>query len=256
MNASRHIHRRPTRQRGFSMVELMIALLIGLFLLGGLSTLLQDNRRTSVAQAQLARLQDDERNALSLMTAQIQQAGYFPDPTVNTAVTALTAQALIPAGVPFFGQTGGQGAAGDIFDLRYTTASGDGILTCMGLSNTTGSNQMYVDYYLVQNGQLSCDGQGHGLVGDYNTNVNALRPNTISVTNLTVMYGIDSTGSGNGVNMYKSANNMSVADWSNVKSVQITLTFSNPLWSQANPAGQPQFVSVSRIVGVMAQLGI
>lgn len=255
MNASLHPHLRPLAHNGFSMIELLIALLIGLFLLGGLSALVQDNRRTSVAQAQLARLQDEERLALSLMTAQIQQAGYFPDPTTNTAATALPAVPLLPAGVPFFGQSGYAGAAGDILILRYATANGDGILNCMGLSNVTPGIKTSTDFYFVQNGQLTCDAT-NGLVGDYNTNTNSLRPNTISISKLVILYGIDSTSTGLGVNMYKSALQMAQIDYSNVKSIQFTLTFTNPLWNAANPAGQAQFVSISRVVGIMGQVGI
>ena len=41
-------------QRGFTLVEVLVALLIGLFLLGGLSTVVFDNRRTFGTQALLA----------------------------------------------------------------------------------------------------------------------------------------------------------------------------------------------------------
>src|ERR1700722_20229317 len=82
------------RQRGFTMVELMVALLIGLFLLGGLLTLVQDNRRTFSSQSQMAQLQDSERLAMSMMTDVIQQAGYFPDPTNNSAISTMLATTL------------------------------------------------------------------------------------------------------------------------------------------------------------------
>ncbi len=76
---------RRSEQDGFTLIELMIALLIGLFLAGGLLVLVQDNRRVFGNQNQLAQLQDSERLALSMMTDVIQMAGYFPDPTSNSA---------------------------------------------------------------------------------------------------------------------------------------------------------------------------
>src|ERR1700734_1114330 len=79
----------PRRQRGFTLIELMIALLIGLFLLGGLMTLVQDNRRSFSTQNQLSQLQDAERVAVTIMTDVIQAAGYFPDPTSNPAPSSL-----------------------------------------------------------------------------------------------------------------------------------------------------------------------
>jgi len=79
------------RQLGFTMIELMVALLIGLFLMGGLMTLLQNNRKAFSSQSALAQLQDSERLAMSMMTGIIQQAGYFTDPTINSPSTALLA---------------------------------------------------------------------------------------------------------------------------------------------------------------------
>ena len=55
-------------QRGFTLVEVMVALLIGLFLLGGLLRLVQDNRRTFASQNQLSQLQDAERIAMTMIT--------------------------------------------------------------------------------------------------------------------------------------------------------------------------------------------
>ena len=66
------------RARGFTLVELLVSLLIGLFLLGGLLTLVQNNKRTFTTQNSLAQLQDGERLAMSVMTDVIQTAGYFP----------------------------------------------------------------------------------------------------------------------------------------------------------------------------------
>jgi prepilin-type N-terminal cleavage/methylation domain-containing protein len=39
------------RQNGFTMIELMVALLIGVFLLGGMTMMVEDNKRTFVNQS-------------------------------------------------------------------------------------------------------------------------------------------------------------------------------------------------------------
>ena len=52
-----------TTQRGFTLVELMIAVVIGLFLVGGLLTLVQAMKRTTVSQSGLSQLQENERMA-------------------------------------------------------------------------------------------------------------------------------------------------------------------------------------------------
>ena len=71
-------------QRGFSLVELMIAMLIALFLLGGLITLVMGTRQTNSTQSQLSQLQDNERIAMTLIGNVVQKAGYFPNPTTQT----------------------------------------------------------------------------------------------------------------------------------------------------------------------------
>ena len=53
---------------------------IGLFLLGGLLTIVQTNRAVFGNQNQLALLHDSERMAMTLIADVVQSAGYFPDP--------------------------------------------------------------------------------------------------------------------------------------------------------------------------------
>ena len=62
-------------QRGFTLIELMIALLIALFLIGGLLTLVQAMKSTSISQSGMSQLQDNERMAMTLMTDVIQSTG-------------------------------------------------------------------------------------------------------------------------------------------------------------------------------------
>ena len=66
---------RATRwQSGYTLVELMVALAIALFLLGGLFTIVQGTRTTYGNQSQLAQLQDSERLAMTLITDVIQDS--------------------------------------------------------------------------------------------------------------------------------------------------------------------------------------
>ncbi len=76
-----------TGQRGFSIVELSIAVLIALFLLGGLVTLVMGTRRTNATQSALSQLQDNQRIAMTLITNVVQQAGYFPNPVTQQLST-------------------------------------------------------------------------------------------------------------------------------------------------------------------------
>jgi type IV pilus assembly protein PilW len=246
--------RTPHTQKGYTIIELMIALLIGLFLLGGLMTIVQDNRRTFSSQNQLAQLQDSERLAMTIMTDVIQSAGYFPDPTSNSANSALPAVGPMVAGQAMQG-TYNAAAPGDSITVRFATTTGDGVLNCTGSSNVTGSvpPTLYTNLFSVVNGQLVCtmNGQAYSLVGAV-TNT----PNAIIINKLSILYGVDSAGVGSNVDSYVNAT--AVTNWNNVISVQVTLTFQNPLWSATvhGQGTQPQFLTFQRVVGVMNQTGI
>jgi len=244
---------RRSEQDGFTIIELMIALLIGLFLAGGLLVLVQDNRRVFGNQNQLAQLQDSERLALSMMTDVIQMAGYFPDPTSNSAQSTMQATtATTPAMVAGQALTGQYNAAvpGDSITVRYTTSGSDGILTCTGTSST-GAIFTYINTFsVVKNaagvGQLVCTREN-----------GVLYPLINGVENLSVTYGVNTTGSGNNVDSYQNADQVTAAsNWSNVISLQIELTFANPLYVAGAPQGQPATIVLRRNIAVMNQTGL
>ena len=242
--------------RGFTLIELMIAMLIGVFLLGALLTIVQTNRTVFGDQNKMAQLQDGERMAMTMMSDVIQSGGYFPQPyNGNTLTGSLIAAAPFAAGAPAFaaGQAfdGIYSAAfpGDQLAVRYMTASGDGILNCSGLPNTSGANVLYTNIFQVQqdasgNWQLTCT-------------VNGTQYNLVSgVTNLSVLYGVKQSAgaSGNSVDTYMNANQVTAAGlWSSVISAMVQLTFTNPM-AAASPA-QPPPMLVQRVISVMAQSG-
>src|SRR5579863_9386045 len=82
---------RATHQRGFTLIEIMIAMAIGLFIALALVTIVNTNKAAFLSQNQLEQMQDSERMAMTLMADVIQAAGYFPDPTNNTLGGSLVA---------------------------------------------------------------------------------------------------------------------------------------------------------------------
>jgi type IV pilus assembly protein PilW len=242
-------------QGGFTVVELMVALLIGLFLLGGLLTLVQDNRRSFAAQNQLAQLQDAERMAMTIITDVIQSAGYFPDPTINSATLAMPANGTFAAAGQAVVGTAGGGPPGDTISVRYATNSGDGIVNCIGQSNTTGALATYTNTFGVVNGQLICtmNGTAYPIIGT----APVANFTGIVVNNLSILYGVTTGSSPNNVDTYYAAG--AVPNWSNVISVQVTLQFNNPMYTaQAVAQGStvPQYLTFQRVITVMGQAGI
>jgi type IV pilus assembly protein PilW len=246
--------RRLNSQQGFTLLEIMIALTIGLFLLGALVTIVQSNKAAFLNQSQLAQMQDSERMAMTLMAEVIQEAGYFPDPTTNTVGGTLIASGAFANSQAI---TGGYVAAapGDTISVRYMTAPLDGILNCSGVPNPNpvgGANILYVNQFNVAvtagvpGGQLICTVTTAAGTTAY-TLVNG-------VTNLRVFYGVKTNVAalGNNADTYLLASQMTAAYWSSVITVMVQLTFNNPLAAQP---GQPPSVTLQRVINLMNQSG-
>ena len=246
---------RAAHQRGFTLLEIMIAMAIGLFIALALVTIVNTNKAAFLSQNQLEQMQDSERMAMTLMADVIQAAGYFPDPTTNTLGATLVAGGAFVNSQSITGQYTAA-APGDSISVRYMTAPQDGILNCSGTSNTNavgGANILYVNQFAVvagvPSGQLVCTVTIAGNSTAY-TLVNG-------VTNLSVMYGVKTNAAalGNNVDTYMNATQVTAGGyWQNIISVQIKLTFLNPLYTAAGQ-GQVQFITLQRIVDVMNQTG-
>ena len=65
------------RQRGVSMVELMIAMLLGLFLLAGVLQLFSSNKQTFGNMEGISEIQDGARAGIERMKSRIRMAGYM-----------------------------------------------------------------------------------------------------------------------------------------------------------------------------------
>ena len=65
------------RQRGFSMVELLVAMLLGLFLLTALVEILLSGKQSFTAASHLSRLKENGRIATSMIVTDLKRAGYM-----------------------------------------------------------------------------------------------------------------------------------------------------------------------------------
>lgn len=65
------------KQRGFSITELLVAMVVGLFLLGGLVMLMANSKKNYAQQDYSARLQENARFAMTFLSYDLRMAGFF-----------------------------------------------------------------------------------------------------------------------------------------------------------------------------------
>ena len=238
---------RGTRQRGMSLIELMVAIVISLFMTTAALYMLLGMRNTFIAQDRLARLQESERLAFTLLTASLSQAGYYTNPLTNTALTAMPATtAAVGTGAPValaagqavvgIGRGAGVGNASDVIAAQYLTGNGDGITNCMGGTNQSGANLRVLDQWYVNNNTLTCQ----DLV---NNTYNA--PVVDNISAIAITYGTDTSNQG-AVDAYLSADAVTAAMlWSRVHTVRVSIAFLDPTRSTPNnPVALPPVTQV------------
>ncbi|MEA3176916.1 MAG: type pilus assembly protein PilW [Gammaproteobacteria bacterium] len=265
---------RRAAQRGFSLVELSVAMLVALFLLVGFGTVLQGTRKTSLNQASLAQLQDDERIAMTMLTSVVESAGYYPNPELNDISLQLPATGFFDtAGQIVFGMANTgipdtTPALGDVLIVRYNADANEDISNCQGTNNSTnGSAVAFTNEYAVLQPDpnappyLACSADGG----------NTFVPLVKNVASLKISYGINSTATlantiGVPVDNYVPTEGMPTAlaanplQWTNVYSVKVQVTFVNPLYqpfkNQPPTPGQKSTVTFTRVIGVMSRVGV
>lgn len=76
MSTLRTIHRQPWHQRGFTLVELMIAMLLGLIVIGGVTSVFLAGQQTYRANEALGDVGDGSRVAFEMLSRDLRGTGY------------------------------------------------------------------------------------------------------------------------------------------------------------------------------------
>jgi len=241
----------PSRQRGVTLIELMIAVTVAFFLIGGLLLMVQSTRNAFTTQNQLAQLQDNERLVMSFMAEIIESAGYFPSPNNNTNTAVMPVAGVFASpGQAVYG-TYAAAAPGDKVSIRYGAGLNDNIFNCRGTTNTTVANyDTFVNTFWVNNAVpanpvLTCTFSSNTIAA---TDV----PLVNGVKSLAILYGIkrSAVSTGSCADTYLNASQMLATDWNNVCSIRLTASFINPL----NPTGA--LIPLTRVVAVMNWAGV
>ena len=79
-------------QKGFSLIELMVAMAIASILMAGIYTFYHNQLKTHITQQQMVDMQQDARAAMYMMTRELRMAGYDPQNTGASIRIANVAQ--------------------------------------------------------------------------------------------------------------------------------------------------------------------
>jgi len=224
-----------SRQSGFTIVEMMVALGIGLVVVLGLAVAFVNMKSTFSTQDKLTQLQDGERLAMSMLSDTVHEAGYFPDPLSNNRSTLLAADADTTWGAMAAGQailgTAGTSSKPESLSTRYASDGTDTLMNCVGgaLAKGTVRNVFYVD---TASSALVCTYSIDG--GAWVTDGGKPFALVSNVKSMSVLYGVDTNADGS-VDKYLAPAAMGATQWGDVHSIQVTLNFLDPV-NKANAA--------------------
>ena len=101
-------HPSPESDRGFTLVELLIAMAVGLVLLGAMYGVFSMHNKTFGTQEQIAEMQQNARAAMDMMTREIRMAGYNPAGIAFDGITYSASQLQVKADLDGNGTIAGQ----------------------------------------------------------------------------------------------------------------------------------------------------
>jgi len=224
-------------QTGLSLIELLIAMLIGLFLLTGIATSYLSSKKNSNARDEFTMLEDNGRLALEIISGVLEHTGYTPpntkvfDPSPFITVDTQVVSEICAAGNSveniglFSTRVTQDNALGDAITVAYngdnrvfTDCSGGQLPTAcqaspIGTTATGGAsdmNKIYNAFYL-QGGELHC-------AGSRDSSVQVIAD---GIENMQFLYGLDTTDDGR-VDRYVNAANVGTF-WNSVVTVQVAI---------------------------------
>ena len=189
------------RSAGFTLIEIMISLIVGAFLIGGVLQIFLNTQKTYRMQENLSRIQENGRFALEFISRDLRMADYracYSDASVATAVSGTNNSTSAPPAV-----------GTDTIKVTWKTNA------CSAAATTESR-----EYRIQSNGLRRDIGDGNGF-----------QELIENITDLQILYGVD-IGDGTPGNTdrdgtpdyYVDAATITVPDWSKVISARITLT--------------------------------
>lgn len=191
-------------QNGFTLVEIMVAMTIGLLMMAGIMQISMANKESSRLQRNMGFVQENIRTAMDILGRDIRLAGFnipnpngpaAPPPFINVTGTTTDTAAAVTAD--------GDGADNDQITLTYESAT-----DCLNVAVP-----IAVNHYFINNQRLMCRGNGNA----------AAQPLVEGVESMQILYGENTDGDPRSANRYVRAHE--VGNMRNVVSVRIAMRF-------------------------------
>lgn len=214
-------------QSGLTLVEIMIAMAIGVFLLAGLIQILMNTKQSFNVQDAVARLEENNRFALDTLSKNIRMSGYKANPWQNDTLAFPNTTASLfnnKPGQVISGVDGG--TQSDQINIQYFGSSGDRMLDCAGKS--VEKDQRVELSFSLNGSDLKCIST---IYRPPASNIVADEVIAENIVNMQIIYGEDSTSDGT-ANKYINAS--SVSNWNNIYSLKIGLVVSSDADSYTN----------------------
>jgi type IV pilus assembly protein PilW len=232
---TQHITRRATA-KGFTLIELMISMVLGLVVIGAVVSVLLANKRTYDTTGAMSQVQESARTAFELLARDLRQAGTTGCANNGRVANVLTLASPVIWWQPWFGLTGFDGAATDTA-VATSAATGERVsgTDSMQLQTITGnglsvqSNSTTGATFTFNAGSPALASGDLLMVCDFD-HATVFRATAYSTTNVRVTYASGTGASSNcntglgypsncsSANMYPFAKNSQVAhltavDW-------------------------------------------
>ena len=130
-------------QGGFTLVELMVALLISAFLIGGILLMAFSGRAASIESEHLSRVQENVRFTSDFLVRELRNAGFRDEISLR---------------IDMFNEFATEGFAVVSDDGREITIRKSGARTCGNVSQGSVLGSLVINRYSVEDGNLVCRG--------------------------------------------------------------------------------------------------
>ncbi|MGF1548024.1 MAG: PilW family protein [Thiotrichales bacterium] len=212
-------------QSGLTLVELMIAMVLGLLLLGGVVSVYISGKQSNTARDGWSLLQENGRAAIRMLESGIASAGYprsedtIPLVVIDGDVTGWSKSFLTADGTPGDRITVSFNPRGECGPGEYFSCD------CLGQATKLAS---VVNSYYLEAGQLMCRGSSGGA-----------QPLVENIDAFQVRYGVDTDGDGAVDGAYLPATDLAADDWAQVIAVQIGLVVNSAMPVRDVPEDSP-----------------